>query len=216
MTDKHTDKNTIPVESKRGRKPKQIYVDPSTVKYNPSESSLLEFQNMFTFLPPRETEKPSSSTSKDTTNRDLKLLQNKWCWWDLHPFESNCFQIIINNSECAESIQGMGTFCSVNCCLAYIYEQFPSSKMWKLVSNLYTYYGISSNVSCAPPRNYLIEMGGDLDIDTFRKIRNDSLHIVCEKPMDSYKTWLEEFNKKEGLVLSRKKPRINTTNQLPF
>ena len=113
-----------------------------------------------------------NSIFEQNTGIVLPSKTNLWCWWCCHSFNTSpCFLPTIRD-EYRNRYVVIGNFCSWNCVKAYNIDQGDSqiSKRNDILRALLKKIGIrSEEVKAAPPRNSLKELGGPLDINTFRK-----------------------------------------------
>ena len=158
-----------------------------------------------------------------------KIIINKTnikCWWDTYSFTNlPCFlpEIYHNNTY-----HIIGCFCSFNCALAYNLYYLKDSKIYHRKSLTYKLYremyGLSSNdiveIREAPPKYILMDFGGDMTIDTFRRsfFMINKEYIVYIPPIKPINICIEERNienidddNDKEYVLRRTKPLIKKT-----
>ena len=136
-------------------------------KINKTENTIPEFINIL----------------KDfETNKDWVHTTNIKCWWCCHNFQNVPLGIPMKLKKDVFFVKGC--FCSFNCMLSYVkdnikYKEFIQNirfMMCKLTNKK-----ITDNINCAPPRECLDIFGGEMNIEMFRKISNDSDQIVVYK-----------------------------------
>jgi len=157
-----------------------------------------------------------------TTGKKVIIKKtNIWCWWDGHPFTN--LPCVLPELYHNETYHVIGCFCSFNCALAYNLYHIKDSKIYhrkSLVYKLYReMYGLSADydadIAEAPPRERLLNFGGKMTIDAFRRslIMINKEYIVYMPPIKPISITIEERNTNtdnddngEEFVLKRKKP----------
>jgi hypothetical protein len=144
-----------------------------------------------------------------------------WCWWDGHPFTN--LPCVLPELYHNNTYHVTGCFCSFNCALAYNLYYIKDSKIYhrkSLVYKLYReMYKLSSDddvsIVEAPPRERLINFGGKMSIEAFRRslITINKEYIIYMPPIKPINITIEERNVSAGnedngeeFVLKRKKP----------
>lgn len=145
--------------------------------------------------------------------RQVKLMvqfqeankRNEWpkttnlhCFWCCHSFDSIPWGIPIKYTN--DVFQVDGNFCSPECAAAYNFEQKDFS-MWErymLLNLLYNKVNAPKyqKLKLAPPRRMLVQYGGNMIIDDFRRYCHNYSkdYIVSFPPMISIPTIAEEIN----------------------
>jgi hypothetical protein len=168
-------------------------------------------------------------------NRQIRLMvqyqessrRNEWpkntkihCFWCCHSFEGIPWAIPIKYSNDIFHVDG--NFCSPECAAAYNFEQ-KDFNMWErymLLNLLYNkvHHPIYQKLKLAPPRRLLLEYGGNMTINDFRKYcQNYSKdYIINFPPMVSVPTIGEEVNLSEHFrqkIVYMDKDRIEEANK---
>ena len=103
---------------------------------------------------------------------DLPTTSNIWCWWCCHNFETTpCFMPTFYDDIRKRYIV-VGNFCSWPCVKAYNVDQKDMCihKRNAMLRTMLRRCGVKSEqIKTAPPRSALQTMGGNLNIDDFRK-----------------------------------------------
>lgn len=129
------------------------------------------------------------------------------CWWDSNSFQSlPCFLPELYHNE---TYYVTGCFCSFNCALAYNLYFLKDSKIYArkaLVYKLYReIYGMTSydiedskslEIAIAAPRQTLIDFGGELTIEEYRKKFNNinREYVIYIPPIKPMNIIIEEIN----------------------
>ena len=123
---------------------------------------------------------------------------NLHCFWCVHPFESVPWGIPVKYVDNMYHVDG--NFCSPECAAAYNFEQ-KDYNMWErymLLNMLYNKINMPKyqKLKLAPPRRMLIQFGGNMCIEDFRKYcQNYSKdYFINFPPMVSIPTMAEEVN----------------------
>lgn len=181
-------------------------------KPKPVEFTKQELQKRFENIKER---KPGVSY-ENRQNRQVKLMtqfressrRGEWpqqtklyCFWCCHSFESIPWGIPVKYNNGIFHVDG--NFCSPECAAAYNYEQ-KDFNMWEryaLLNLLYNKvnYPKYQKLKLAPPRRLLIEYGGNMSIDDFRKYCNNYTrdYMVNFPPLVAVPTIAEEVNLSE-------------------
>ena len=110
------------------------------------------------------------------------FTKNTKCWWCKNSFDTPAVQLpelhFQNKFYC------IGHFCSFNCALSYNIDS--DDNVWKRTSLLnllyFKTYNKNKKIVAAPNWKQLIEFGGDLTIEKFRKnsiINNSNYTLLC-------------------------------------
>jgi hypothetical protein len=172
---------------------------------------------------------------ESSQNRQIRLMvqyqessiRNEWpkntkihCFWCCHSFEGIPWAIPIKYINNIFHVDG--NFCSPECAAAYNFEQ-KDYNMWErymLLNLLYNkvHYPKYQKLKLAPPRRMLLEYGGNMTINDFRKYcQNYSKdYIVNFPPMVSVPTIGEEVNLSEHFrqkIVYMDKERVEEANK---
>ena len=109
------------------------------------------------------------------------------CWWCTCPFQWTPYAIPLARERTSDKYETTGTFCSPECCAAYIFggntrcgggRQTLSGDPWKqyemlhrMVTKMVT--KVTVRIKLAPPRETLQKFGGPYTVDEYRRILND-------------------------------------------
>ena len=103
---------------------------------------------------------------------ELPTTSNIWCWWCCHNFDTTpCFMPTFYDDIRKRYIV-VGNFCSWPCVKAYNVDQKDMCihKRNAMLRTMLRRCGVKSEqIKTAPPRSALRTMGGNLNIDEFRK-----------------------------------------------
>jgi len=119
--------------------------------------------------------------TKSTFTKDTK------CWWCKNSFDSPAIQLPELNFQ--NKFYCIGHFCSFNCALSYNIDS--NDNVWKRTSLLnllyYKTYNDNQKIVAAPNWKQLIEFGGNLTIEKFRKdsIINNSDYTLLHPPLET-------------------------------
>ncbi|CAH6420332.1 Viral transcription factor 2 [uncultured virus] len=159
----------------------------------------------------------------DTRKRFKVCKTNVKCWWDAHSFSNYPWflpELFHNNTY-----HVIGCFCSPNCALAYNLYAIKDSKTHHRKSLMYKLYRELHNLTPdeiveireAPPKEILVDFGGDMPIDVFRRsfIETDKEYNIFVPPIRPINMIIEErsvgtdIDDSDGeYVLKRSKPLI--------
>ena len=113
------------------------------------------------------------------------MEKNKYkCWWCIYKCNNRYFHIPIEYKN--KTFHVIGYMCSLNCCIAYIFNSNHirnSSLSLNLLYKLYSNYIESENITCITPslpKEVLIDFGGELTYDAYnkKKLLNNRSHIL--------------------------------------
>ena len=130
-----------------------------------------------------------SSDEEDSTNTNIKKNQNfkqlnyvkkssknqnknknSRCYYCHHSFENNPFYLPIDYSSKLDRYKLFGNFCSPNCAKAFCMKDKIFNNKIYLIGQFYrSLFGQTFKIQPAPSIFNLIEYGGDLTIEEFRK-----------------------------------------------
>jgi len=198
---------------------------------NPVEFSKEDLQRRFENIKDR---KPGYNY-ESRQNRQIRLMvqyqessrRSEWpkntkihCFWCCHPFEGIPWAIPIKYINNVFHVDG--NFCSPECAAAYNFEQ-KDFNMWErymLLNLLYNkvHHPMYQKLKLAPPRRMLLEYGGNMTINDFRKYcQNYSKdYVINFPPMVSVPTIGEEVNLSEHFrqkIVYMDKDRIEEANK---
>ena len=124
-----------------------------------------------------------------------------YCFWCCHSFECIPWGIPLKYSNNIFHVDG--NFCSPECGAAYNFDQ-KDFKMWErymLLNLLYNkvIYPKYQKLKLAPPRRMLVQYGGNMTIEDFRRYCQNYTkdYLVNFPPMVSVPTVAEEINLSE-------------------
>ena len=105
-----------------------------------------------------------------------------WCWWCCHDFKGTPLSMPYKYYERQDKFLTAGTFCSWSCMKSYALDKYGINRGSIICGNIIMMrkkvFGKLGSIKPAPKRFRLIEFGGDLTIEQFRK----NLLIDVEHP----------------------------------
>jgi hypothetical protein len=113
----------------------------------------------------------------------------RWCWWCCHDFPNNTpLSLPVAYDSKTDLFTTFGCFCSFECMKAYNHYENNSQKnnQYMLISFMYSKanpHAPFTRVGCAPPRQCLIEFGGDMSIDQFRETSREFVYDLRLPPI---------------------------------
>lgn len=192
--------------------------------------------------------KYNSNTDKFNvlTHLGMGLNNSKWiaktdvaCLWCCHQFSNTPWGVPFKFTN--NHFQLFGNFCTANCTLAYILQNYKDDSMWEKVALLNLLHfkatGQYKNITPAFDKMALKMFGGTLEIEEYRNIinGNEKAYSVEFPPCNTIIPMLEEIYKKTNLnntfipvdknriqlannelKLKRSKPVVNHKNTLDF
>lgn len=194
---------------RRGRKPKKK--DVPVIENNKITESLIiklnHFKDEETFIEPFNNEVSFSETENN------HCCVSEVCWNCCHSFDDN----IIHGIP-LKYINGLfyvyGDFCSLECCLRYVVENFNNDYQIISLIKLYSNVMLGTNnddITIAPNKLLLKKFGGNMTIQEYRNKFNKNIHDIKIPPIlpvshniDSYE--INNNNSKTHLKLCRSKP----------
>lgn len=118
----------------------------------------------------------------DKITRDKNYSEHTACFWCCHTFVGHQFILPISYEAYKNVYTCEGNFCSPECSLSYLYNDYSISDgtRWNRHTLLnYLYADLCKNgISPAPPRTILRMFGGPLDIDQYRKYLVETGDII--------------------------------------
>ena len=102
-----------------------------------------------------------------------------WCDYELN---SESYVIFDHNRKPRPS-----TFCSLNCCAAYISKCEEIEYIEQMIESLYIYYRIKGYIPEAPSKTKLKKFGGSLEYSEYRQ------NFICPKTQVKLETYEDEY-----------------------
>lgn len=150
-----------------------------------------------------------------------------WCWWCCHDFEGTALEMPKKYDERRRKFYTCGRFCSWSCMKAFAIDNYGDNFGGRICGNIICMrkqmFGLVGPVRMAPKRYELVNFGGTMTIDEFRK--HSLVDTGRPKPIDSEseremqvsqvstpKNVVEETS--DELLLKRKKPLQRTHSSL--
>jgi thiol-disulfide isomerase/thioredoxin len=192
--------------------------------------------------------KYNSNTDKFNvlTHLGMGINNSKWiektdvaCLWCCHQFGNTPWGVPFKFAN--KMFQLFGNFCTANCTLAYILQNYKDDSMWEKVALLNLLHfkatGQYKNITPAFDKMALKMFGGTLEIEEYRNIinGNEKAYSIEFPPCNTIIPMLEEIYKKTNLnntfipvdknriqlannelKLKRSKPVVNHKNTLDF
>lgn len=155
-----------------------------------------------------------------------------WCWWCCHEFKGTPLSMPYKHDERKNKFLTTGTFCSWSCMKTYALDTYGINRGSIICGNMIMMrrklFGKLGNIKPAPKRIRLVEFGGDLTIEQFRKnliIDEGSCEQISTEPVpDIVVPIVSNTNKmyeiksatgnNEPLKLKREKPLKRDQNNL--
>ena len=159
--------------------------------------------NSFFHVEHAESIPEEQSVKEDNNNAvrtsDLKTLSGEvWCWWCCHPFENERLQLPLHLRP-DKKVECMGTFCSFECVCAYNMECGKKyGDCWEQLELLYSLTDRKTKITPAPHREELIQFGGKMTIEEFRKKKVQS--VLIHPPMVSLKLHMDDLPANENKI----------------
>jgi hypothetical protein len=129
------------------------------------------------------------SILKDLVDCDWPEYTKIKCWWCCHNFESTPIGMPIKYSKKDDKYHVRGIFCSIGCMYAH-YKEIASVKKQTTLPIIKEFYNrltnkvITSEIASAPPRETLVDFGGEWTIEKFRlESVNARVYKRIEYPM---------------------------------
>ena len=196
-------------KKKRGRKPKNnIIVKENPVFENLNEDNIIKLkkQNIeISKIKPYTNESESAYLPEDK--------HSEICWNCCHPFHNHIHGLPIKYHK--KIYYTYGDFCSIECSLRYLYENYDITQFREIYSNIVSYTNDlydKCDVKMAPDKLNLKVFGGGLSIDEYRESFSNKKEHVISKPniIQVRNNFSNNTTKKleieNDLVLYRKKP----------
>jgi hypothetical protein len=96
-----------------------------------------------------------------------------WCWWCCHEFETNPLKLPYKHDSRTDKFYTEGNYCSWNCMKAHAIDKYGVQRGGIVCGNIAMMrrrlQGKYQPITPAPSRYELIEFGGKLTIEEFRK-----------------------------------------------
>lgn len=159
-----------------------------------------------------------------------------WCWWCCHPCESDPLQLPYKYDYRTDKFSTCGKFCSWSCMKTFTLDTYGITRGGQMMCNIIIMrkkvYNTVERIQAAPNRFSLVQFGGTLTIEEFRKGRtvdtwtavkpievsnNDTIEFVKRVPIVN-NTKLDDISYSRGvnepLRLKRPKPLKRDENNL--
>ena len=155
-----------------------------------------------------------------------------WCWWCCHEFKGTPLSLPYKYYDRQNKFMTAGTFCSWSCMKTYALDTYGINRGSIICGNMIMMrkklFGKLGSIKPAPKKYRLVEFGGDLTIDEFRKNllvdEEPPVAIISEPvpnivvPIVSNTTKMYEIKSSTGanepLRLKRAKPLKRDQNNL--
>ena len=114
-----------------------------------------------------------SLTHNVKLKEEIVFYNMSWCWWCCHTFEGTPLTVPHRYDDRRSKFYTAGNFCSWSCVKSYAIDKFGDVKGSIVCGNIVLMrrkmYNQIGHVKPAPNRFRLVEFGGDLTIEEFRK-----------------------------------------------
>jgi hypothetical protein len=155
-----------------------------------------------------------------------------WCWWCCHDFKGTPLSMPYKYYERQNKFMTTGAFCSWNCMKTYALDTYGINRGSIICGNMIMMrkklYGKLGSIKPAPKKHRLVEFGGDMTIEEFRKnllVDEETPAPILSEPVPNNiipvvpnSTKMYEINKATGnnepLRLKRNKPLKRDQNNL--
>jgi len=155
-----------------------------------------------------------------------------WCWWCCHTFEGIPLSMPYKHDERRNKFYTSGNFCSWSCMKTYAIDKYGCNRGGLICGNMVMMrrklFNKIGTIKKAPPRQKLIEFGGDMSIEKFRennvvdteipkKIETEPVRDIVIPIHDNTKKMNDikiATGKNETLRLKREKPLKRNENNL--
>lgn len=155
-----------------------------------------------------------------------------WCWWCCHDFKGQSLSMPYKYFERQNKFVTSGNFCSWSCMKTYALDTYGINRGSIICGNMIMMrkklYGKLGSIKPAPKKHRLVEFGGDLTIEEFRKnliIDEETQNPIISEPIHenvipivSNTTKMYEIKSASGinepLRLKREKPLKRDQNNL--
>lgn len=155
-----------------------------------------------------------------------------WCWWCCHDFKGTPLSMPYKYYERQNKFMTTGAFCSWSCMKTYALDTYGINRGSIICGNMIMMrkklYGKLGSIKPAPKKHRLVEFGGDMTIEEFRKnllVDEETPAPILSEPVPNNiipvvpnSTKMYEINKATGnnepLRLKRNKPLKRDQNNL--
>lgn len=196
----------IPIKSSYSLK---VFDDETEVKKPEPRTNKIQYSNQIII----------KNNFRGIKDRDYPRTTDIRCWWCTYNFTTVPCGIPFNYIEGHYEVYGC--FCSFNCALAYLNQGKFDKKNEKL-AYLYLMYrkifGKEPIINPSPPKEILTEYGGNMTIEEYRELCNDTsitknivlppiTGIHAEIDTRNFEESIDHMNKKNTNILINFKPR---------
>ena len=155
-----------------------------------------------------------------------------WCWWWCHTFEGTPLNMPYKHDERRNKFYTSGNFCSWSCMKTYVIDKYGCNRGGLICGNMVMMrrklFNKIGTIKKAPPKQKLIQFGGDMTIDQFREnnvvdkeepneIKTEPVREIIIPISDNTKKMKDiksSTGKNETLRLKRDKPLKRNENNL--
>ena len=155
-----------------------------------------------------------------------------WCWWCCHTLEGTPLNMPYKHDERRNKFYTSGNFCSWSCMKTYVIDKYGCNRGGLICGNMVMMrrklFNKIGTIKKAPPKQKLIQFGGDMTIDQFREnnvvdkeepneIKTEPVREIIIPISDNTKKMKDiksSTGKNETLRLKRDKPLKRNENNL--
>ena len=155
-----------------------------------------------------------------------------WCWWCCHTFEGTSLNMPYKHDERRNKFYTSGNFCSWSCMKTYVIDKYGCNRGGLICGNMVMMrrklFNKIGTIKKAPPKQKLIQFGGDMTIEQFREnnvvdkeepneIKTEPVREIIIPISDNTKKMKDiksSTGKNETLRLKRDKPLKRNENNL--
>ncbi len=155
-----------------------------------------------------------------------------WCWWCCHTFEGTPLNMPYKHDERRNKFYTSGNFCSWSCMKTYVIDKYGCNRGGLICGNMVMMrrklFNKIGTIKKAPPKQKLIQFGGDMTIEQFREnnvvdeeepkeIETEPVREIVIPIFDNVQKMKDiksSTGKNETLRLKREKPLKRNENNL--
>jgi hypothetical protein len=171
-------------------------IDPEP--YIPNNSFISNNDNILQSLDIHNVKKPETCTEERIIEKAPE--SRNCCFWCCHGIQGKEFGMPIKYDTVHDIFTTFGTFCSLECIVAYNYSHYMGSdRMWEIHSWIQWMshkMGFETPIRPAPSRYLLKMFNGPMEIDEFRKVHKNYLktYILNMPPLIHVQGQMESIN----------------------